>query len=166
MQARTFFPVSIALAVLLAGCTHATAPAAPDTRDADAQAIRQVEADGLQAITTKDAVKTTSIYADDASVLMQGLPVITGKANIANYFKQAMTNNFSVTNSLDKVVVSKSGDLAFTQSSSTFNYTDPKTKKAMLSKGKFVHVYMKQADGSWKLEASMLNDDGPATPVK
>jgi uncharacterized protein (TIGR02246 family) len=167
MYARTFLPATFALAVLVAGCTPAKPPAAPDTRDADAKAIRQIEADGSQAFAARDADKTASFYADDASLFLSGRPAITGRDNIANAFKPFVADkNLSFTLSPDKVVVSKSGDLAYTQGSTTFTYTDPKTKKAVLEKGKYVQVFMKQADGSWKVVADIDNADGPPTPVK
>ena len=168
MFARRFLPATIALAALLAGCTPATPPAAPDTREADAKAIRQLEADGLQAFAAKDADKIVSSYADDASLFISGMPVVTGKANIEAGLKQFLADkNFSISwPPSDKVVVSKSGDLAYTQGSNTVTYTDPKTKRVMSGMGKFVEVYMKQADGSWKDVADINNADGPATPVK
>ena len=168
MYARKFLPATIALAALLAGCTPAPPPAAPDTRDADAKAIRQTEADWLQAWVAKDADKAASFYADDASVFLSGMPVVTGKANVLALLKTLMADkSFSITwPPSDKVVVSKSGDLAYTQGSLTLTYTDPKTKKAVSEKGKYVEVYMKQADGSWKAVADIYNADGPAVPVK
>jgi uncharacterized protein (TIGR02246 family) len=167
MQARTFFPASIALAILLAGCTPATPPPPPDTRAADAKAIQDLEAAWLQTYPTKDVEKITAFYADDASAFMTGMPVVNGKANIANTLKPFLADkNFSFTFSTDKVVVSKSGDLAYTQGSYAMTYTDPKVKKAVSEKGKFVEVYMKQADGSWKDVADIGNADGPTVPVK
>ena len=86
MQMKMFLPASIALAIL-AGCTPSTPPTSPDTRDADAKAIRQLEADWSQAFAAKDADKIASFYADDASVFPIGMPVVTGKANILALLK-------------------------------------------------------------------------------
>jgi uncharacterized protein (TIGR02246 family) len=169
MQARfMLFSASLAFAALLAGCNRTTAPAVIDNRDADATTIRQLEADWLKAYQAKDADKIASFYAEDASVINPGLPVVTGKADILSMFRKELTDkNFSVTfPPSDKVVVSKSGDMAYTQGSYTVTYTDPKTKKPMLKKGKFVEVYMKQADGNWKDVVDIGNSDGPATPMK
>jgi uncharacterized protein (TIGR02246 family) len=167
MQAKTLFPASIALAFLLAGCTPAPPPAPPDTRDADAKAIRQLEADWLQAMPAKDVDKISAFYADDASVFMADMPVATGRANIVAMMRPMLADkNFSLSFASDKVVVSKSGDLAYTVGSYTSTYTDPKTKKAVTEKGKYVEVYMKQADGSWKDVADIGNEDGPVVPMK
>ena len=171
MHARTLFRASIALAILLAGCNSAPPPTPTDTRadtrDADAKAIRQLEADWSQSFATRDADKASAFYADDASLFNTGMPVITGKASIASFWKQYMADkNFSLTFSPNNVVVSRSGDMGSTQGSYTVTYTDPKTKKAVSEKGKYVEVYMKQSDGGWKDVADISNADGPVTAVK
>jgi uncharacterized protein (TIGR02246 family) len=168
MKASTLLPAGIALAFLLAGCAPATPPAAPDTRDADAAAIRQVEANWLQAESTKDADKITAFYADDASLLLPDMPVVTGKANIEAAYKTFLADkNFSLTwTPSTNVVVSKSSDMAYSEGAYTMTYTDPKTKKAVTENGKYAEVYMKQADGSWKNVVDTGNEDAPPTPVK
>jgi len=168
MQTRTLFPAGIALALLLAGCSPATPPAPPDTRAADAQAIRKVEADWLQASSAKDVEKVASFYADDGSIFLTGIPVVTGRANILAAFKTLMADkNFSLTwPPSTTIVVSKSGDMAYSEGTYVMTYTDLKTKKAVSEKGKYVEVYTKQADGSWKDVVDIGNADGPATPVK
>jgi uncharacterized protein (TIGR02246 family) len=168
MQTRTLFPASIAVAFVLAGCTQAPPAGPPDTRAADAQAIRQLEADWLQAESTKDADKITAFYADDASLFLPDLPVITGKANILAAYKGFVADkNFSLTWPPSyAVVVAKSGDIAYTEGNYTSTYTDSKTKKAVSEKGKYLEVYTKQPDGSWKDEVDTGIPDGPPTPMK
>jgi uncharacterized protein (TIGR02246 family) len=162
------FPLSMALTCLLVGCTPAAPPTPPDTRAADAAAIRQLEADWLQADNAKDVDKIVGFYADDASLFLSDMPVVTGKANLVATYKTFLADkNFSLSWAPSTVVVvSKSGDMAYTEGTYTVTYTDPKTKKAVSEKGKYVEVYTKQADGSWKNEADIGNSDGPATPVK
>lgn len=156
MKTRTLSLATIALAPLLTGCTPA------DTRDADAKTIRDTEAAWSQAYATKDADKITSFYADDASLFITGMPIVRGKANIASTWKQYLgDSNFSLTFTPDRVTVAKSGEMGTTQGSYAFTYTDPKSKQAVLEKGKYVEVYMKQADGSWKDVADISNADGP-----
>jgi hypothetical protein len=43
--------------------------------------------------------------------------------------------------------------------------TNPKTKKPVTEKGKYVTVYKKQADGTWKAIEDINNADAPAAPV-
>ena len=49
--------------------------------------------------------------------------------------------------------------------------TDPKFSLDLVTakvaeKGKYVEVYKKQADGSWKIVEDIHNADAPAKPVK
>ena len=170
MQPRKIllFPASVALAVLLAGCKGASTPAVADTRDADATAIRQLEADWLKAYQARDTDKISSFYADDASVFNPGMPTVSGKTDILSAYQKEMADkNFSVTfPPSDKVVVSKSGDMAYTQGTYTATYTDPKTKRPVSDKGKYVEVYMKQPDGSWKDVADIASSNGSVSPMK
>jgi uncharacterized protein (TIGR02246 family) len=172
MHNRYFCAAAFALAVILAGCNQAPPPPAPDTHDADVKAIRDAETAGAQALNAKDVDKFAACYADDASSFPSGAPVINGmaaiKAKITAALKPLLEDkNFSFTsNAPDKVDVAKSGDLGYTQGAWTATFTDPKSKKVLTLKEKYVHVYKKQADGSWKIVADIGNEDAPPTPVK
>jgi ketosteroid isomerase-like protein len=159
MLAKGLFPAVITLATLLAGCSSAP-PTPPDNRAADAKAIRDTEAAWSQAMATKDSDKITAYYAEDASLFVPEMPVVTGKANIASVFKTLVDDkNFALSFSADKAVASRSGDLGFTQGGYTMTSTNPRSKKPVTDKGKYVTVYMKQADGGWKAVADIFNTD-------
>jgi ketosteroid isomerase-like protein len=49
--------------------------------------------------------------------------------------------------------------MVFTQGTYTMTMTNPKTKKPVTGKGKYLTVYRKQADGSWKAIADAFNSD-------
>jgi len=159
----------MALAVILAGCNPAPAPpvVAPDTHDADVKAIKDVETAWVQAFATKDADKIATVYSEDASVFMTDSPVINGIPAIKATLKPMVADkNFSITFASDKVDVAKSGELGYSQGAYTMTSTNPKTKKAVSEKGKYVTVYKKQADSSWKAVADIFNADAPAAPAK
>ena len=102
--------------MLLTGCTQAPAPAPPDTRAADEQAIRDQEAAAQQAWAAKDTDKVASLYADDATVMLPDTPVMTGKAAISAAFKGAGSDpNFSLSLQTTSVDTSKGGDLGYIQ---------------------------------------------------
>jgi ketosteroid isomerase-like protein len=44
--------------------------------------------------------------------------------------------------------------------------TNPNTKKAAPDKGKYLTVFKKQSDGTWKAMEDMVSSDGPMTPAK
>ena len=166
MHNRYFLAAAFALAVILAGCQQAAPPPAPDTHDADVKAIRDLEA-MVQSNTGKDLDKVTAFYADDASVFWPDAPVINGMAAITTAMKPFLADkNFSFAWASHKVDVAKSGDLGYSQGAFTLTFTDPKTKKMLTERGKYVEVYKKQADGSWKCVADIVNEDAPPAPAK
>lgn len=157
--------------VLLAGsvaCNQAppTPPAPPDTHDADVQAIKDTEAAWAKSAAAKDADKFASFYTDDGSLMLQDMPAVTGKDAITKTTKDMMGDaNFSLTFQGARFEVAKSGDLGFSQGSYTMTMTNSKSKKPVTDKGKYLTVFKKQADGTWKAVEDMVSSDGPA-PAK
>ncbi|HEV2493660.1 MAG TPA: SgcJ/EcaC family oxidoreductase [Terriglobia bacterium] len=151
----------LTLAALMAGCSNAPAPAPPpDTRAADVQAVKDVEAAWLKDAATKDADKWASYFTEDGSGLYPGAATLDGKAAIkaamVPYFADP---NFSINFQSTRTVASKGGDMVYSQGTYSMTMTNPKTKKPMTDKGKFLTVYAKQADGSWKAAADTFNSD-------
>jgi ketosteroid isomerase-like protein len=105
--------------------------------------------------------KVLAHYADDVSVMMPDMALQT-KASSRAMFKSLMDDpHFSLDIRTAKVEVSKGGDLAYSQGAYTMVVTGPK-KKPVTEVGKYVEVYRKQADGSWKVIEDMNNADAPA----
>ena len=69
--------------------------------------------------------------------------------------------NFSLSLQSTRAMASKGGDMVYSQGTYTMTMTNPKTKKPMTDKGKYLTVYSKQADGSWKAVADTFNSDSP-----
>jgi ketosteroid isomerase-like protein len=44
--------------------------------------------------------------------------------------------------------------------------TDPKTKKVLTEKGRYVTVYKMQADGGWKAFVDIDSEDAPPSPAQ
>jgi uncharacterized protein (TIGR02246 family) len=139
------------LVAITVGCATPPAPPAapPDTRAADIQAVKDL-----------DAAKWAAYFTDDGSGLYPGGPTLNGKAAIqAAMVPIVADKNFALTFASDKQVASKGGDMIYTQGTYSMTLTNPKTKKPMTDKGKFLTIYMKQADGSWKVTADTFNSD-------
>src|SRR5579872_1903322 len=145
------------LVAITVGCATPPAPPAapPDTRAADIQAVKDLEAQWV-----KDAATWAAYFTDDGSGLYPGGPTLNGKAAIqAAMVPIVADKNFALTFASDKQVASKGGDMIYTQGTYSMTLTNPKTKKPMTDKGKFLTIYMKQADGSWKVTADTFNSD-------
>lgn len=161
MLRNTSVIVCLAVAALTAGCSNPPAPPL-DTRAADLQAVKEVEAAWLKDSNSKDADKWASYFAEDGCALYPGTEILNGKAAIkaamAPYFADP---NFSLNFQPARAMASKGGDMVYSQGTYTMTGTNPKTKKPMTDKGKYLTVYTKQADGSWKAVADTYNSDSP-----
>jgi uncharacterized protein (TIGR02246 family) len=143
----------LSAAMALASCNNATPPApqpAADTRADDEAAIRAADAAWSKAAGDKDAQKTASFYADNAVLMAPGGPVTTGKDAIQKGFAGMMASPaFALSFAPTKIEVSKSGDLAYDIGDYSLTVPDAKGKPQTV-KAKYVVVWGKQADGSWK----------------
>ena len=159
MHLRLSMLVSLLLLTFTTACTQAPPP---DTRAADVQALKDTEAASAKAIAAKDFEKSMSYYADDASLLVPTAPEINGKDAIRAALKPVFDDpNSSLAFQPSRVEVAKSGDLGYAQGTYTITTTDPKTKKPVTDKGKYLVAYKKQADGTWKAVADMDSSDIP-----
>jgi uncharacterized protein (TIGR02246 family) len=156
----------LALVLLQIGCTQAPPPPPPDTRAADEKTIRDMETAWVQEFAAKDLDKIVAHYADDGTVLLSNAPTMSGKNAIRAGMKEAIADpGFALDLRTVKVEVAKDGDLAYSQGTYSFTGTDAKSKKVMGETGRYVEVYKKQADGSWKVAEDINSPEAPAAPA-
>ncbi|MCU0253049.1 MAG: SgcJ/EcaC family oxidoreductase [Acidobacteria bacterium] len=148
-----------ALAVLLGASLLATV--VPVTfageMDAHAKALAKLDDDWSAAAATRDAAKVASFYADDALAYPPGEPVAVGKAAAqkvwAAYFAEP---TFKISWKTTHAEVN--GDLGFTSGTYEDSFKGPDGKPVQ-EKGKYLCVWKKQKDGSWKAIHDMWNAD-------
>lgn len=157
--------VCCGISFLTLSCARPTP--APDTRAADEAAIRRTDGAWSKAAAAKQLDAAVSYYADDASMLPANAPIATGKDAI----RKAWTGLFEMPGLAlswqpSKVEVARSGDLGYSQGTYEMTMNDPKGNP-MTDHGKYVVVWKKQADASWKAVADIFNSDlPPAQPAK
>jgi uncharacterized protein (TIGR02246 family) len=164
MLRHTLLVVCLAMVAIAIACSNASIPPAlpPDTRTADVQAVKDIEAAWVKDAATKDPDKWASYFAEDGIGLYPGGPILNGKAAIRAAVVPLLADpNFSLTFQSTQSMASKGGDMVYSLGTYTMTTTDPKTKKVMTDKGKYLTVYTKQPDGSWKAVADTFNSDSP-----
>jgi uncharacterized protein (TIGR02246 family) len=152
----------------LAGCAQPQAPPPPppDTRAADEAAIHAAVKEWSASAQAKDADKVSSFYAEDGVVMLEDMPDISGKAAIREAMGGMMADpNFALSFAADKVVVARSGDLAYETGTYTMTLSDAK-KQPSTEKGHYVVVWQKQADGVWKVVRDVPVSDPPEGGAK
>lgn len=125
-------------------------------------AIRKATAAASKAAQAKDVGGWITFYTDDATVYPPNEPILKGKAAIQEWISEAVADpNFAVSWQTTKVEVAEAGDLGF--ASGTYEATvNDEAGNPVSVQGKWVAVYKKQADGTWKCVTDIWNKDQPA----
>jgi uncharacterized protein (TIGR02246 family) len=156
-----YFGLGCMLAVL--GCN--SAPPSATNQAADEAAVRQADEDWNKAAQSKQVDPWVAFYADDAVILPPNEAKATGKESIRKEISELLgLPGVAVSWKPEKVEVSRSGDLAYTQGVYELSTTDAHGK-ATTDHGKTVEIWRKQPDGSWKCIVDMWSSNLPAPPT-
>ena len=147
---------------LLSLSTGCQSSGTSDTRAADEAALRKLDDEWSKAVGSRDVEKTLSYYTDDAVAMLPNIPTLTGKEPIRSLWKNMLdSSSFGGGWKPTKIEVARSGDLAYV--SRTYEFTEKDDSgKPITDKGKYLEVWRKQIDGSWKCVAGMFNSDLPS----
>ncbi len=157
--------VALVGAVALAGCAPQPAAELPDTRAADEAAIRAAVKEWSAAAEAKDPEAFVSGYAEDAVLMLEDAPDISGMAALREGITGMMQDpNFALSFAADKVVVARAGDIAYETGTYTMTRSDPEGNPATAN-GSYVVVWEKQADGAWKVVLDVPVSDPPEEPA-
>jgi ketosteroid isomerase-like protein len=143
-----------AFAVLLA----ALAPQSVD-KDADAKTLTKLDEEWSKAAAAKDIEKVVSYYAEDAVAYPPDGPVAIGKAAAKKAWAMLLAMpDISISWKTAHAEAAASGDLGFTSGTSEVSVKGP-DGKPVSQKGKYVCIWGKQKDGSWKAIHDIWNSD-------
>jgi len=153
--------IVISLAALFALAVSGCAPQVDV--EADKAAIRDLsDVQWLNAEQAKDVDTVLSFFADDASSFPPNASIVTGKEAIRARVSELYSGpRFAISWQTTKVEVSRSGDLAYSHGTYEETVNDPEGNP-VTDKGKWVTVWEKQPDGTWKVVADIWNSDQPA----
>lgn len=146
--------------VALGGCCTGT-PCCPtrDDKGRQAAAAELVALDERwsQAAASRDLHRIASFYADDACVYPPGAPAMTGRAEAEKVWASLLgDSSFSLSWSAQHASVADSGELGFTAGPYHATFTTP-DGTVLKEEGKFLCVWRRQRDGSWKAAHDMWN---------
>jgi uncharacterized protein (TIGR02246 family) len=132
----------------------------PDTRAADEQTIKDLDAQWSKTAATHDVDGTVAYYSDDAVLLPPNEPLVTGKQALRASWAVLLSPNTALSWQVTKVDVARSGELAYVVGTYALTAKDAHGKASM-DRGKIIEVFKKQTDGVWKVVADMYNSDLP-----
>jgi uncharacterized protein (TIGR02246 family) len=161
---RTFF--GSAFLLLLAAGSAACSPAATGPLTAsDQDAIRSASQAYTRAASGQDWSAWAGFFTADAMFLPPNSPAKTGRAEI-----EAWGREFPPMKDLaiEPLEIEGRGDLAYVRGRYSLVLTLPNQAEQPDS-GKYIEIWRKQTDGSWKLSRDIYNSDvtlPPAAPAK
>jgi ketosteroid isomerase-like protein len=145
----------VALSVLQIGC---------DARptDGDLQAINRLQSQVDSAIINGDTERYVTFLADDAVLMPPNAPPVVGKEAIRSW-NAAMSKEMKIeayTSSDDEVVLA--GDWAFRRATVDWTIRSTASGQPIRDAGKYIIVYARQPDGSWKVARDIWSSNTPA----
>jgi len=151
--------IAVALCASIAAAPHQTA-----NQTRTARQILQLDEAWSNAIASHDLERSLSFYSNDAVVFAPNAPMVKGSKAIRVAFTPFMAKSISILNKATAVKVARSCDMAWTYG--TYTLSMPGASGKMIhDHGKWVEVWQKQPNGSWKCSADIFNTDVAATTI-
>ena len=129
--------------------------------DLESERNALLAADKAWSETIHDTNAFLSFVADGAHFMPFGAPLAQGEAIGATWNGLTSMPGFSLEWQATGAEVAASGDIGYTIGG--FNLITELDGTAMLTEGKYVTIWSKQTDGSWKVQVDCFNANGPPT---
>ncbi len=156
---RAFMSLGLASAVMVGGFAQAQQPA--DTRAKDEAAIRKADEDWAKAAQTKELAAWMAYYTGDAVVLPPNDTIAATKDDIGKAIGQLLIlPGLKIGWHAAKVEAARSGELGYAHGSYDIAFDAPNGDQ-ITDRGKYVEIWKKQPDGSWKCIVDTWNSDLP-----
>jgi ketosteroid isomerase-like protein/quercetin dioxygenase-like cupin family protein len=138
------------------GIVMATAAGCGRSVDVEEERTALLEADRQWSQAAKDLDLFVSFYVPDATSYPPGMPEVVGADAIRKTLSEVFSApGFALSWMPSKAEVAESGDVGWT--AGTFDMTMGGVKDS----GKYITLWRKQPEGSWKVTADMFNSNQP-----
>ena len=150
-------PRSLILMLTVVASCSSSAARSGDTQAADESAIEAAMKGYVADVLTNDAAKIASWWVDDAIYIDRAEPTIRGRAGVDSLVR-SMHGTMSVTAaSVEKDDLAVSGDLAYFLGR-YHEVLQPRQGAPVDVRGRFVFIWKRQSDGTWKITRSVGTD--------
>jgi len=161
---KAFILLIVAILSIGALCCQAGAPAA--LSDADRAAITKVTDDAvaLAHATDKDwAAYTRAYYAPDAVVMPPNTTAVKGHEAIASFFE-----SFPLLSEVkfDQIEVDGACGLVYVWGTYSLKMSPTDADTPTTDSGKYIEIWRKQEDGSWRVALDIFNSDLPLPAIE
>jgi uncharacterized protein (TIGR02246 family) len=107
-----------------------------------------------------DSDRIAAHFTDDGNLIVPNSPTMTGRDSIAKTMKNVVSDpRWSLILQPVQVEVSKGGDLGYARGTYVLKAIDPGSGKVATEKGRFIAIFRKQSDGTWKAVQQISNPE-------
>jgi uncharacterized protein (TIGR02246 family) len=158
---RISFLALLSVTLFGAACQPAEIePAATASPEADIEALSSLVRQYDAAVNTGNVDDYLAFYAADAVMMAPEEPVVIGKETIRTFTETGFAEgDVQLSSTVEDVRVS--GDWAFQRLSYQQSVTLKEGGDTTTDVGKWVIIWQRQADGSWKIASEIWNSDAP-----
>ncbi len=123
-----------------------------------AESIRQLDAEFMKAVNARSAgALVKAFYAENAVLMPPNHPVVEGVTAIQRFLQGFMDSGLT-SMKLDTTMTGSAGDLAYGRGRYTLSLSSP-GGAPVHDEGKYIVVYGRQSNGSWRAIADIFNSD-------
>ena len=158
MIAPTRIPLYLA-AFAVAACAPPQSEPSQEDMEADVAAVNAVREQEVAAIASGEA--NTAYLAGDAVLMPPNEPGVSGIDAIDVWFRDLLAQFTSTSLTYTSSEITVSGDWAIEHYAGTFTVTPVGGGDSVEEVLKGIHVYRREADGSWKMVYDVWNSDAP-----
>jgi len=119
----------------------------------DLTTVDGLKAELVRAFEHGDAARAAALYEPGARLLPPGAPVITGEAAVHEFFEKRIAAG-SDGGELETVRLDDYGDVAVEE-----GRYGRRAGERLLDSGKYLAVFRRQSDGTWRWATDMWNSD-------
>lgn len=148
---------SLLVGFFLAGCQAPPAEPGP-LAEADAAAIRDAVGTLQRSALEGDWATYAAQFAEDGVALPPNGPAVEGRQAIQEWASAYSVSVFT----MNQLNLEGRGDLAYRRGSFSITLTPPGMREEVSDEGKFVEIWRRQEDGSWKVAVDIWNSSQPS----
>lgn len=150
------------LAIVASGCGPAAVPPASEAPAPaeDVAAIRANSANYEAAVNAGDVAALAGLHSDDAIRMPPNEAAVVGKEAIESWH-QAGFDQFSTKLTVSPAEVDVADGWAYARGAYTITQTPKAGGEQRKDAGKYLVIYKRQPDGSWKVHRAIWNSDQP-----
>ena len=130
---------------------------------AESDAIKKTSKEYMNAINSGDLNQWLGTLTEDVVCLPPDQPMVSGKKAVRPWIKKTFFDPFEMKFNFSFDELEVFGSLAFARGRYTLSLTPGAGGSTTKTRGKFIDIFRRQPDGSWRFARIIWNSDKPAT---